>query len=1300
MSATPPLNHQRQLDAICDHFEAAWKAARASGTRPRLEDYLAETPPAGHQAVLLRELVLLDVHYRVQSGDAPRPAEYLCRFPDLDPQWLAAALPPCVKGAADPTLAEAPAESVPPRRVAGYEVLEELGRGGMSVVYKARQAQPNRLVALKMILAGRHIDPARRARLLVEADAIARLRHPHIVQIYEAGEHDGLPFLSLELVSGGSLADKRGGWPLPARQAAALVETLACAIQHSHEHGVVHRDLKPANVLLTGEGQPKITDFGLARHERPELTATGAVLGTPSYMAPEQAGGDNRAVGPAADVYGLGAILYELLTGRPPFRGATALETLEQVRNRPADSPRLSNPAVDRDLATICLHCLEKSPGRRYPSAAALADDLRRWLNREPIRARPIGPTARLWRWCQRRPVLALLTASVAVLVLAVAVVSSLAAWRLGNEAQRLRAAERLTNERLFQSYLDQARLGRATGRMGQRFASVEALEKATALAHTLELTPDRFMELRNEAIACLALVDLRVLRHWQADSPFPLEWAAFDAGLKNYTSADAQGVVGVRRVDGGAEITRLLLPAGPKRRVDPIFSPDGRFLAGNYDPEEGPEQERALVWDLETGRVVKSLLDGPGQVRAFSPDSRLVATDNWDGCVGLHDLTSGKERRLKVGFNAIRVAFRPDGKQLAVTDVSHQEVRILDVATGDPVKTLPHPDEPYALAWGPDGRLLAAGCRDRKAYVWDTEDWQLQAVLEGHQGQVDALAFSPAGELLASSSLDGTTRLWDPVSGTPLVSAPGKLIRFDAAGRRLAFHRGRELGVWEVAAGRECRQLRYGRVGKGGPWGLIGDIEGLSFGAGGRLLAASGNEGVRFWDVASGADVGYLPVGRQARLFFDAEGKGLYTSGRSRLRRWPVEPEANAGVFRIGPPRAFAFTANENLWTGRDHTGRLLALNDVTNARVLLLDVPRWSATALAEHSPVINSISLSPDGRLLAVNLLPPPGLPPAGVTSGVRLWDVARKQPIAPLPPSMDTVGEATVEFSPDGRWLAAGGPHDVRIWDARRWEAPPRTLPRDNTGTLPDLFAFSPDSRILAFARTTTELQLYDLETSEEVARLLAPDARRIFVPCFSPDGSRLAVATLDRVIQVWDLRDVRGTLRGMGLDWDLPAFPPDVVRPGEPLRVVLLPDQIEAENLKPLASANCRAYALDTTPFGPGVFSNDRVLLGQAENGGYAELRLEVPRGGRYALGIYFMTGPEGGLIEVSLDGQTIGSRFDSFRETVGRSGRIDFGTLPLPEGRHRLRFTAVGKDPRSKGHVFGVDCLELRPGDS
>jgi hypothetical protein len=306
--------------------------------------------------------------------------------------------------------------------VPGYEILRELGRGGMGVVYQARQVKLQRLVALKMILAGAHAGADQLHRFRTEAEAVARLQHPHIVQIFEVGEHGGLPYFSLEYVAGGSLAGKLNGTPLPPAEAVRLVETLAWAMQAAHEQGIVHRDLKPANVLLSTDGTPKVTDFGLAKKlDATGPTASGAIMGTPSYMAPEQARGKGEAVGPASDVYALGAILYECSTGRPPFQAPTPLDTVLQVLNEEPVPPRRLQPGVPRDLETICLKCLHKEAKNRYASAEALAEDLRRLRSGHPIRARPVGRLERVWKGVKRRPALALL-----LMVTFVAVTNSL----------------------------------------------------------------------------------------------------------------------------------------------------------------------------------------------------------------------------------------------------------------------------------------------------------------------------------------------------------------------------------------------------------------------------------------------------------------------------------------------------------------------------------------------------------------------------------------------------------------------------------------------------------------------------------------------------------------------------------------------------------------------------------------------------------------------------------------------------------------------------------------------------------
>ncbi len=509
-----PLEAWSRLERLLGEFEEAWQ----HGGRPDLDEYLAAAD--AERRVLLVELVQADLAYRLRAGESARVDDYLRRYPELRADEAAVLtliageyalrrdrepglaveeycgrfaaygadlrarlLPRPGRGVGDPgeTLGRGPAETqrpgpaatvraagAPPAgpvdwpEIPGYEIRGVLGRGAMGVVYEARQVALDRLVALKMILAGQEADAEDLARFRAEAEAVARLQHPNIVQIYEVGEHAGRPFFSLELVAGGSLDHRLRAAPQPPRPAAQLVATLARAVHYAHQHGVVHRDLKPANILLqsgttnhtnhTNQNQtertsgltgpsaapssydscdscdswlnslPKITDFGLAKRLDADggRTQSGVVVGTPSYMAPEQARGKGRGIGPATDVYALGATLYELLTGRPPFQAATTWETLDQVCSRDPVPPRQLQPGVPRDLETICLKCLAKEPGRRYASAEDLAGDLGRFLAGEPIHARPVGSVERLVKWARRRPAAAALAgvSAAAVVVL------------------------------------------------------------------------------------------------------------------------------------------------------------------------------------------------------------------------------------------------------------------------------------------------------------------------------------------------------------------------------------------------------------------------------------------------------------------------------------------------------------------------------------------------------------------------------------------------------------------------------------------------------------------------------------------------------------------------------------------------------------------------------------------------------------------------------------------------------------------------------------------------------------------
>jgi eukaryotic-like serine/threonine-protein kinase len=407
-------------------------------------------------------------------------------------------------------------------QVPGYAVEAELGRGGMGVVYKARHLRLNRTVTLKMLLAGVYAGPQDLARFLREAEAEAGLQHPHVVQVHDVGEHDGRPYFTMELVEGGSLAERLRGTPQPARQAAALVATLAEAVRVAHQGGIVHRDLKPANILLTADGTPKISDFGLARRLQGEagLTQSGVPVGTPSYMAPEQARGQTHVIGPAADIYALGAILYELLTGRPPFRAETAAETVLQVISQEPATPSRLNAKVPRDLDTICLKCLRKEPEKRYASAGALADDLKRFGEGRPIQARPLGRGARLWRWGRRNPAAAALVAT-ALAVVGLAVGGAL--WWQRQQAER--NAETARHEgraaQAVEARLEQAAALEKQGRWPEARAALDVAPVVLDSPAQANLR-ERLRQARADAdmVAALEEIRLRLLEHRKSHEP------------------------------------------------------------------------------------------------------------------------------------------------------------------------------------------------------------------------------------------------------------------------------------------------------------------------------------------------------------------------------------------------------------------------------------------------------------------------------------------------------------------------------------------------------------------------------------------------------------------------------------------------------------------------------------------------------------------------------------------------------------------------------------------------------------
>jgi tRNA A-37 threonylcarbamoyl transferase component Bud32 len=515
-----------------------------------------------------------------------------------------------------------------------FELLAELGRGGMGVVYKARQKSLNRLVALKMIQSGRLAEESDLRRFRTEAEAAARLQHPHIVAVHEVGVHDGQHYFTMDFVEGCSLAERLREGPLPPRQAAACLHAIAGAVQHAHERGVLHRDLKPSNVLMDVAGQPRVTDFGLAKllESGPEVTCSGAVVGSPGYMAPEQAAGQASRASTRSDVYSLGGLLYDVLCARPPFQADTPLETMRLAQATEPVPPRLLNPRLPRDLETICLKCLQKEPAKRYATAGGLAEELDRFLRDEPIHARPVGRPEKLWRWCRRNPKLAASLTGTLCLLVAVAVGAGIAAHRFRRISERAVAAEHDAEEKLWGAYLAQARAGRLSGVMGRRQASLAAIAAAAKMRSSLEL--------RNEAIACLALTDMDPPTSVHPSVPANrTDLSVFDAAFERYAVMQERGRLTLYAAKDQRVLDELAVPASGQ--VNGAFSPDGRFLFAEF------AGGKIFLWDLDAAHPVArtnflSIRDAPRSA-TFSPDSRTFAVAGRDGSIHFYDLGSSR---------------------------------------------------------------------------------------------------------------------------------------------------------------------------------------------------------------------------------------------------------------------------------------------------------------------------------------------------------------------------------------------------------------------------------------------------------------------------------------------------------------------------------------------------------------------------------------------------------------------------------------------------------------------------------
>ncbi len=1103
-----------RMDQVCDDFESAWR----HGDRQRIEDLINNFDGSERDEVLL-ELVRVEVDLLRSAGEKPKLADYQSRFPNVN--WLP------VFGDSDTELFAIPsngARTLP--KIPGYEILRRLGRGGMGVVFQARHLRLNRMVALKMVEGTSRSDELL-SRFQREAEAIALLQHPHIVQIHEVGESDGQPFLALEYIDGGNLADRIRGEPQSATQAAQLVETLARTIHSAHERGVVHRDLKPANILLvnpdgasasgsswtnertaragTTYGVPKIADFGLSkrRDDERDITVTGAIFGTPSYMAPEQAVGDTSSLGPGVDVYALGVILYEMLTGRPPFKAPTAFETIELVRSADPLPPTKLQPHIPRDLEVICLKCLQKEASARYHSALELADELGRFLNGEPILTRPVSAFERAVKWARRHPAGAWLIAlsSVSVLVL-------IGLWA--------GFTSRLAEERKF---ADNARISAEKSRDSATKSSGEAIEARI----DAEAARDDALSAKERARRTTYASHIQLAYREWLDGNVARMRSILDGpgcvpkseGERDWRNWEWYFLSSLRETSFRKFSNPIL--RGPRPRVIPAedgyhttsFSPDGRkLLVTDWLAGRGLH-----VFDVSTGTCEKTLTEHEGPVQSidFSPDERwLVTAGRINAGTFLRDAhTHQVVYELPHPDHVSSVVFTPNSQRV-ITSCWDSKIRIWDVETGSKLAEWQVSDSPLLnLQLSHNGQHLATCGFDSLVRLWtpakdDTTGlvWVEEAKLTGHRNQTSGMAFSPNDELLASSSEDGEIRLWN-VRERRLITPFRHHQRwvfhltFSPDGRWLAA--GSDDGTISLI---DPLTLRVDRTLRGHD----GSVRDVKFSPDGSWLASVGlDRQINLWDLTRTSDEFDEFAGPRQRMLdvlITPNGKSVVTACRDgHIRLWDINSRTLLRNEKI--------STNELLTLALSPDGRLIAVSAFESVPVLrVVDTKSWKVVAeLRGHKTYVKAMDFSPDSRQLA-----------SGSLDGkLFVWDISQQQIVQEASEPLGKVVE--IAWRPETQQLVIGtNQSDVMIWDVDRQQIVKR-LPGHAEGV--ETLAVFDHGRRVVVASGDQQIRVWNLNNGQ-LEHSHFGHAAAISKLRVSPDNQRLATASYDHTIRLWDL----------------------------------------------------------------------------------------------------------------------------------------------------------------------------------
>jgi len=1014
---------------------------------------------------------------------------------------------------------------------ARFQILRPHASGGLGDVFVARDGELNREVALKEIQA-RHADhPESRARFVREAEITGGLEHPGIVPVYALGQYaDGRPYYAMRFIRGDSLKQaieryhnpQAQGLPslgfhsLSFRQLLTRFIAVCNAVAYAHSRGVLHRDLKPSNIMLGEFGETLVVDWGLAKaqgapdpqdaatgstgpwllpltNSDSELTRTGQALGTPAYMSPEQAAGRLDQLGPASDIYSLGATLYHLLTGQAPFPKSDVGEVLHKVQKGDFPPPRRVNREVPAALEAICLKAMAFQPRERYASAKALADDLEHWLADDPVTAHAEPLPARLGRWVRHHK--GLVGVVTAVAVLAVTVAS--AGWLLKSASDRAATEQELR--------------GIAEGERTEADTQRTAAETNEQEAKTQRERADRYLYFSR-----INLAD----RAWQEANIARLDELLEQTGPEHIAG---EGLPGFER-DYLLRLRQanLLTLKGHTGAVTSVaFSPDVlRLASGSYD-------QTVMVWDLRTGQKSLTLKGHTGIVTgvAFSPDGQRLASGSWDQTVRIWDARTGQESlTLKAHTGVVHsVAFSPDSQRLASASGDHT-VKVWDARTGQECLTLKeHTWGVHSVAFSPDGQRLASAGGDKTVKVWDARTGQEGLTLKGHTWVVVSVAFSPDGQRLASASWDKTVKVWDAQTGQESLSlrrdtAGVQSVAFSPDGQRLASASvDQRVKVWDARTGQESLTLK----------GHAGPVLSVAFSPDGqRLASASSDQTVIVWDPRAGQESLTLKGHTEMvwSVVFSPDGQRLASASQDNtVKVWDAR------------------TGQESL-TLKGHTGLVTCvafspdgqrLASASNDKTVKVWDARTGQEALTfkGHTGSVNRVAFSPDGQRLAS----------ASVDETVKVWDARTGQESLAL--KGDTGPVWSVAFSPDGQRLAsASNDKTVKVWDARTGQEA-LTL-KGHTATVSSV-AFSPDGQRLASASQDGTVKVWDARTGQK-SLTLKGHTFGVWSVAFSPDGQRLATASNDQTVKVWDARTGQEalTLKGHVSQVNSVAFSPD------------------------------------------------------------------------------------------------------------------------------------------------------------